>query len=354
MPETVESVFVGTNGQRPIPDTHVKGILDLIAEFQLDKEEVKSKYVELLNNPGIAASGDSKWEYALASVRGWYNGLFYGQGTSHEIHYTPLNIGNRPFQDSKKGTYTVRVLGSAIAASNGFSLRGPANVQVTGLLTEEVAKNFITNIQIGKPYKIRGNPSAKAPSGDLAEGQSGFLYVDGNAAWEPYQPTAEEAPLLNGGMDALAKYFPHTLVGDILSHPTANQVYRIQGPITRGRVTQGKDNTPLGVVTVADNSVTGELAKQFKGGLFLFLPSEYAYIAALPSGSIITALVSGYESKKTDAAGNPTGDVQWRWSVIGAKVVVDLSAGTAVPNPTAPAVSTTPAPTAPKRPTLDL
>ncbi len=337
----VASVFGDDSHERKVPDDIVERLKELVDELHLDKDQVKVHYVSDLEKVDRAyknQAGDRRWAIALAGTRAWYNSLSYSAGKSYPVKFVPFSLSGKPFKDEKKGTWSVRAFGLALAEDEDYKIRGPLDVQCTGFLTEEVAKqSIIDQVKLGQPYLIHANPSTKAPSGDLRPGQSGFVFVDASSPWESFVPGAGDIFIL-GGYDTLSGYYPETKLNEILTTPKANTLYHIEANVVRTRTGLGQNNQQNGSMTLADETVAGELAKAAKGGLFIFLPSEYVHLASLSAGSRVSALINGYESNKKDSSGNNTGEVQWRWNVLGMKVLIDLSGGTTIPNPEQPAV----------------
>jgi hypothetical protein len=293
-----------------------------------------------LNRPAVQAQGDGRWITAFRSVRAWYQGLAYSQGGGHDAIFVLFSVRNKPFKSDARGTWSFGAFGIIKSLDANFDLEGPADINVTGFASPELATQFAASLQSSVPYKIRANPSQTSPVGKLAGGKSAFLFVDGARPFEPCSP-GSVASDWNEPISRVLAYFPETPIADLLSgHAQANQKYKIEAEILSGRTGANKeDNSPYGNLTLTDDSVTAELAKANRGGLFGFVPRTQVALAALPVGSRVAAIVDGFLSEGKDKSGASTGEAQWKFNIHVLKPLIDLSAGTAIPSPEQPAVS---------------
>jgi hypothetical protein len=354
MVETVETVFgdpANKKSVRKIPDEAFGKLKELIAEFNIeDKAGLKARYVERLNLPAIQKETDP-FIGALRATRALYLGEYAGS-SGIEALFAPFSVGNKAFQDKKKDTYRIRVFGLIRSTDDKNPLEGPADISVSGFQTETLANQFGAAIQPGNVYKIRANPSKDSPGGVLADGACAFLFAEGNRPFEPVQVDQSDE-FWSDPAEKLVQYFPATPVGTLLSGGAKpNTKYRIDADIVAARTgVREEDNTPYGNITLADDSVTKDIAAASKGGLFAYVPRHSVAVATLPIGSRVAAIVDGYQKEKKDKSGALTGDSEWKFNIHAIKVTADLSAGMTTPEPTKTAVST---PDAPAEVVIDL
>jgi hypothetical protein len=338
--ETVEKVFGSETTDPTAPEFVIDALASIIDEYEMDKDEIKGKAVDYLNNPSIASISDEteRWKAVLRAVNAYAKGP-YALVSAKPMLYEPLSVGFKGIESKKEGratSWSVRMFGLVRSLDAETELEGPSACWVTGFLTEDAAKGFINSLHIRRVYKIMGNVSKKSPTGKLSPGTSAAVFCNAGVQFEPYNDTKNDA---FWNLDSLFSHFPLVTMSELLTKPVANQLYHIEGEIVRTTTTVDQANNPRANLTLSDDSVNKELAKANNGGIFSFLPKEYISVAALPVGSRIAAIVEGYDRKEKDQSGNYTGNSRMAWNVHAVKTIIDLSGGTEVPNPGKAAVN---------------
>src|SRR5208283_2533103 len=294
------------------------------------KDEVKGKYIELLNVPAVVAQGEGRWVTASRAVRAFYAGLHYIQSRGRLINFMPFAEIGKPFPGDD-GLFYARLFGLVKSGEDEYQFEGPASIRVNRFASEETATAYMANFHPGTVYTLRGTPSNRPPQ----PGQATLFFVDGN---QPPVPMALPTdPFWTNTTERLFDYFQPSPESELLLTPTPNRIYRLEAEIIQSRTGATRDGRPNGSITIIDDSVTKDVAKAANGGLSLWLPKDYIAYGALPLGSRVALLVEGY-FKAEKVNNENTGNGQWRFNIYALKTLVDLSGGTAIPSPDAPAV----------------
>jgi hypothetical protein len=349
MVETVESVF-GTETKEPttnVPEFALTALKTIADEYELeDTTDLKNQVVKLLNNSAIAGIKEeqARWVAVVRATRATLNGM-YATSEQTPMVYQPYSVGFVPIpvyqkEDTmKQGTpksFSVKSFGVVRSLNEETPLTGPCYVWVTGFVSKDAANQFIGALKTKALYKIGGNISKKSPRGKLENGTVGTVYANAGSTFEPYTPQNDDDGWVANNVIA---YFPESHISEVLTKPDFTRIYRVVGDITHSATRLGDGNRARGNITLVDDTVTKDIAKASRGGLFLFLPDDAVQIAALPVGSRVEALVEGYERKVKDkASGNYTGESTAAWSVHAVRTLLDLSDGSSVPNPGSTAI----------------
>lgn len=358
MPEsahTVSSVFGSDNPpvQGSIPDPAFDALLVTIEKYKLgdQRELVKQKYVEFLNNPKLAVIADAKhstiWLEAVAALRGYFSGTMFGP-KAHRFAYLPISVSQpvekKADQRRAETTYSVFLWGLAASKEADLALEGPASLAIFGFPTKADAQRVSDGIVPKRLYLVRAKLGDRSPVGaPLSTGAVANL----NGNWsDPIEvaPAAE-----NGGpwADPLARIegsFPLSTFRDLLTHPVEPyRPYRVLMSVNRGFYSPATDKRgAFGILSGVDDSISADsvMLEGLKGGVGLFLPKEDMPLTRLGPGSLVSAIITGKQVPETDKnTGNPTGKVSTRWSASYLRVVADLTPEGALQNPAEVAVS---------------
>jgi hypothetical protein len=345
MTETTTSVFgnESTNTPQKIPDEVLAGLISIKTEFGLDRETLMNEYVEMINRPNVQTQNEAKWVVALRGIRAVHNGS-YAKSSGNSITLMPFSVNGKAQADAKNGGFKIRVFGLVKSNDAEFEYSGPTSLVYSGFPSEAHAQTWAAGIQTGLVYKTRGKLSNQSATGHLANGQVGFMFADGGA---PIEVDTSSDPYWQTATERLMGLFPSANLSEILTVPKPNVIYHIRGEIVRGRIGVDKENRQNGSITLSDDTVSGEIAKTFGGGLFLFLPRDHVATAGLPIGSSVEALIEGYFRADKNGDGQATGNGRWVFNVHTIRTVVDLTPSTAIPN-AANAAVTIPEKTVPK------
>jgi hypothetical protein len=347
MTENIENVFGNGTNAPTIPADAVIKLREVVEEFGLDgaKDTVKGQFVELLNNPAVQAQGEGRWITAVRALRSYYAGRAYVDTRGRLVHFMPFVDVTQAKAEKPKDTdsaetppsFAIRVFGLLKSAEADYDFEGPAEIRITRFQSADAANAFVANLRRNTVYALRATPSKTNPSGKLSGGLSGFFFVEGNQTATPVAFNAD--PFWANAVDRLFEYVPTANLSELILTGTENRLYHVEAEIIQSRTGATKDGRPNGSFTLLDDSVTKDVAKAAKGGVFLWLPKEYISLGALPLGSRVSVLLSGYIQDETAPDGSNTGNSAWRWKLYAAKTLVDLSGGVTIPSPETPAVS---------------
>lgn len=334
--ETIEQVFGSDTAEPLAPEMVIDGLVALKDEYKVSVEEIKQKYVDLLNLPVVQLQGEGRWLAALRALKARYISMFALTGKSVPYRMAVLGIG-RPIPEADK-SFNIRIFGFVknIDSENKAPLEGPADVRIGGFTSIETAQRFADGLSIEKVYDFVGTPSSKAPTGILTDGKTGFIFANSNTPWTPVTNIPADSVWAKP-FDSLFNLFPQSQIRSIMMAATQYTPYRIQASIINGFVSKTKGNSSANI-TVSDDSIDKEIAAKHGGGLRLWLPPAFASYASLSVGSVIEALVSGYQRQAKDSSGNVTG-TDWAFNFITGRILMNLSGSDAVPNPEQMAVS---------------
>jgi hypothetical protein len=309
-----------------------------IGDDREKQNEVKRLYVEALNYPEVARQADP-WRTGYRVLFAHYSAEHVSLG-GHAFDFVPISTSTLMNQSTRGAkTWYFSTFGVAQSAEPEFPFKGPAFANFQGFKSEEVARAACASFQPGTAYHIMASVGNKSASGEIEAGQVGQLYCDVVGAPKPSENGAGDAPYFTESNDWLWKHFPATTLSDLLTQlETApkGSMWKADITVVAGLPRVGNDGDMSGSIIGVDDTISMELVKRYGGGFRFYTTPQTAIYSNLPSGSQLLVLLSGYKKTKNLKEGQSP----YSLTIQAVQVVLDVSGGTAIPEPGKMAVDT--------------
>lgn len=323
------------NEMPPEVVTALQGLKD---KYGVDVPTIKATFATYASNPQVKAQ-PNRWDVAMRGTAAKLTAIINAK--QFEFEFQPIALATTPRQSKvdpsnpkkARADWKFRVEGMARCTDPKSPFDGPAALMVTGFGDPKTATGVAQRFLPGHVYKVFGALSKSG--GTPSPGSVPAVFVDG-------QGRITEVPDANGrawpnAYDSFSADIAVSPMSNLLIHPPAKYAhYKVEGEIVSARRGVG-NNGEYATMVLRDDSIDGALLTTF-GGLSLFLaPADFPKVQ-LPVGSRVGAIVTGYEADGKDAQGNVTGNKVNRYSAVAMKVILDLSGGTEISNPSGVAV----------------
>lgn len=323
-----------------IPQDVVNALAHVKAEFELEVDMVKATYARCATIPGVMKQPD-RWHVALRATSALLTKLMTARTV--EFVFQPVGLPSPPSQakvdpsnPTKPRDFRFRVPGLAKCSNPKSPFDGKGILMVGGFADPKTATGASERFRPGHAYKVQGSLSKKS------DGSSGTPLIFVNAGDPVMEYVGPNGPIWPDPYAAFSAGLSVSPMSNLLIHPPARYAeYMVEGEVVSARhgvSAKGEYAT----MVLRDDSIDGTLLKTF-GGLTLFLaPGDFPK-TQLPTGSRVSAIVTGYEGDEKDATGKLTGNKVNRYSSVVMKTLIDLSGEADEPTDPTKTVVTIPA-----------
>ncbi len=319
--------------------------------------DLKARYVEILNRPAVQKVPlPARYTIAMRILPGVYGNMEFAP-KSEGFVFRLSSVTGRPMkmtQGRSEGTFMVPLFGLAKSTDDANPFMGPVRLLVFGFKDENQARGVADHMgtRPGSLWVLSAQIAQGSPRGILTKGQVGTLNTDAAGTFDP-APAGTPVPWPEPDR-ALFESISETPILDVLQKPAPRAIYHVVGAVEAGALTAQAEGRQGGWLRILDESVKDRATlDRFGGGLHFFLPRGDIAKARLPAGSLVEALVTGYERKeRSPTDGNATGNtLGFTFNALAIGVLFaneDPNGGTPSPGATAvPAPAGGPAPPSP-------